>query len=51
MEGIGLEIRFSQESVMPRLLRRLVILLALATIALATGCSHTAPQAALSANG
>jgi len=36
---------------MPRLVRRLVVLLVLATIAIAAGCSHTAPQAALSANG
>jgi hypothetical protein len=40
-----------QESIMPRLVRRLVVLLVLATIAFAAGCSHTAPQAALSANG
>jgi hypothetical protein len=36
---------------MPRLLRRLVVLFALVAVALAVGCSHTAPQASLSANG
>jgi hypothetical protein len=40
-----------QESIMPRLMRRLVVLFALVAIAVAAGCSHTAPQAALSANG
>jgi hypothetical protein len=40
-----------QESIMPRLMRRLVVLFALVVIAIAAGCSHTAPQASLSANG
>jgi hypothetical protein len=40
-----------QESIMPRLLRRLVVVFALAVLAFAVGCSHTAPQAAVSASG
>jgi hypothetical protein len=36
---------------MPRTLKRLVFAFALATAAIAAGCTNTAPQASLSAHG
>jgi hypothetical protein len=36
---------------MPQLLRRLVVVLALAILAVAVGCSHTSPAVSASASG